>query len=85
MEGVPAGAPAVTVNLTLTCTNIPHWLLLLLLLAWPVTAILVYSYLWSRCMPDYVSRRDQWGVYGALIVLLASGVGFLLFLAVTCQ
>jgi len=60
-------------------------LLLLLLLTWPVTAILVYSYLWSRCMPDYVSRRDHWGGFGAVIVLLASGVAFLLFLMVTCR
>jgi hypothetical protein len=66
------------------CTNIPHWLLLVMLLAWPVTAILVYSYLWSRYMPD-ASRRDHWGGYGAVIVLLASGVGFLLFLVVTCR
>jgi hypothetical protein len=66
------------------CTNIPHWLLLVLLLAWPVTAILVYSYLWSRYMPGG-TRRDHWGGYGAVIVLLASGVGFLLFLVVTCR
>jgi len=70
-------------GLQLTCTNIPHWVFLLVLLAWPAAAILIYSHLWSRYMPDYIGRRDHWGGYGAIIVLLASGITFLLFLT-TC-
>ena len=69
---------------TLTCTNIPHWLLLLLLLAWPTAAVLVYSLLWSRFVPEHIRHRE-WSGVGSIIVLLASGIAFLRFLVLVCR